>query len=540
MKNKKNIFLYIGAAALLTMGGCTKKFDAINTDPTQATADQYDPNLLLSSQQIEYFNATTGYSGALLLQSMWAQVLSSAAYPSYYSNGDKYVASAQLTSYDASLWNHCYNSASYAYEVQNLVKTKPEMSNLSGISLIMELLDIQSITDAYGDAPFSQALQAKLGDIRTPVYDTQQQIYTSMLAKLDSVIPTLDATKALPTADIFPYKGNVGQWQKFGYSLMLRMAMRLTKVDPATAQKYAEKAFAGGTFTSTADDAWTAFDHADGYNNNNTSAYQTTEDFSEVKWNKNIIDLLKAVNDPRLHVIAEVPKPGKDSAAMENKQGDTSFAAQVGMPNGYDQLGGATDISKEPNYPGYSFHDKDTNVTGKYSRPSIGEYIDLNTPAFAINYAETELLLAEAAARGWNVGASASAHYANGLKGALQSYATLNSTYGKIQDATIDAYVAANPLITTSLDVELAQINTQYWLTTGTLFDFNEAWTNWRRSGYPILKAVSYQGSFSPTGIPRRQAYPSTEPSTNGVNYQAAVDRMGGSDSYSGRVWWDK
>jgi hypothetical protein len=450
------------------------------------------------------------------------------------------VASGQLNNYDASLWNHCYNSASYAFEVQNLVKSNPAQSNLSGISLIMELLDIQNITDTYGDVPFSQALQAKTGAIRNPKYDAQQDIYNSMLAKLDSVIPTLDPAKALPTTDIFPYKGNIAQWKKFGYSLMLRMAMRLTKVDPATAQKYAEKAYAGGTFASTADDAWVTFDHADGYNNNNTSAYQVPEDFSEVKWGVNIINALKLSGDPRLSVIAEVPKPGKDSAAMENQMGDTTIAAQLGMPNGYDANGGATDISHAPGYPGYSYHDADTNVTGKYSRPAIGEYISLNTPAFAINYAETELLLAEAAARGWNVGASASAHYANGLKAALQSYATLNSTYGKIQDATIAAYVTTHPLITTSLDIELAQINTQYWLTTGTLFDFNEAWSNWRRSGYPVLTPVNYAGNFTQGTIPRRQAYPSGEASTNADNYNAAVQKLGGQDSYTGRVWWDK
>jgi len=538
MKNKKKIYLYICSAALLTLGSCTKKFDSINTDPTQAIAANYDPNLLLSSQQIEYFNASTGYSGAILLQSMWTQILASAAYPSYYSNGDKYVASGNLNSYDASLWTHCYNSASYAYECQSLVKTTPALSNLSGMSLIMELLDIQSITDTYGDVPFSQALQAK-SNVNLPIYDAQQAIYTSMLAKLDSVIPTLDASKALPTNDLFPYKGDVGKWKKFGYSLMLRMAMRLTKADAATAQKYAEKAYAGGTFAGTADDAFVTFDHADNYNNNNIGAYQTTEDFSEVKWNYNVITALKLSADPRLKVIAEVPKPGSDSAAMEGQMGDTTFAAQKGMPNGYDQNGGATDISHEPNYPGSSGSGSVLNVTGKYSRPAIGEYISLNLPAFAINYAETELLLAEAAARGWSVGASASVHYANGLTAALQSYATL-SAYGTILPATITAYVASHPLITTSLTTELAQINTQYWLTTGTLFDFNEAWHNWRRSGYPLLTPINYAGSFSPGAIPRRQAYPSTEAATNPINYQAAVTKMGGTDLYTGRVWWDK
>jgi len=551
MKNKKKIFLYMCSAALLTMGGCTKKFDALNTDPTKANATQFDPNLLLSSEQEEYINATTGYSGALLMQSMWVQILASAAYPSYYSNGDKYVASGNLNSYDASLWNHCYNSASYAFECQNLIKDKPALSNLGGISLIVELMDFMTLTDTYGDIPYTQALQAKTGGL-LPVYDAQQSVYTSILAKLDSVLPTLDATKAIPTNDLFPYAKDadaatyIAHWKKFGYSLMLRMAMRLTKVDAATAQKYAEKAYAGGTFASTADDVYITFDHTDNYNNNNTSAYQTAEDFSEVKWSASVISLLKAVGDPRLAVIAEVPQAGKKPAANESLAGDATPANQVGMPNGYDQLGAATDISNAPGYPGPTDTASPPNplsanyyAIGKYSRPAIGEYISLNTPAFIINYAETELLLAEAAVRGWSVGASASAHYANGLTAALTSYGTL-SAYGVINAGTIAAYVTTHPLITTSPDVELAQINTQYWLTTGTLFDFDEAWTNWRRSGYPVLTPVNYAGNFSGGQIPRRQAYPSTEPQTNPTNYQSAVGKLSGGDHYSSRVWWDK
>lgn len=533
----KKILFYICLASLVIAGGCTKNFNAINTDPTQASASNYDPNLLLSSQEIEYFNATTGYSGALLMQSMWVQILASAEFPSYYSNGDKYVASGNLTTYDASLWQHCYNSASYAYECQSLAKAKGE-TNLMGISLIMELLDIMNVTDTYGDCPFSEALQGKTL-VNLPVYDAQQAIYTSMLSKLDSVIPTLDPSKVLPTNDLFPYKGSVASWKKFGYSLMLRMAMRLVKVDAATAQKYAEKAYAGGTFAGTADDAWVSFDHNDGYNNNNTSAWQTTEDFSEVKWGANLIAYLKSSNDPRVSVIAEVPKPGADSAAIESLMGDTVYSHQIGMPNGYDQNGGATDITNAPGYPGGTGSGKTAYPTGKYSRMAIGEYISLNTPAFAINYAETELLLAEAAARGWNVGASASVHYANGLTAALQSYATLSS-YGTIAPATITAYVAAHPLDVSSQTNSINQINMQYWVTTGTLLDFNEAWSNWRRSGIPVFTPVNYAGNFTQGTIPRRQEYPTSEASTNPANYQAAVSKLNGGDQYTGRVWWDK
>jgi len=148
-------------------------------------------------------------------------------------------------------------------------------------------------------------------------------------------------------------------------------------------------------------------------------------------------------------------------------------------------------------------------------------------------------LLAEAAARGWSVGGTASAHYANALAAALQTYGTINSTT-PISEATATAYAASHPLDISSTENSLKQINTQYWILTGTIFDFDEAWSNWRRSGYPVLAPVNYTGNFTGGTIPRRQAYPTTEASTNPANYTSAVGGLSGGDTYASRVWWDK
>jgi hypothetical protein len=550
MNMPKNILLYISSALMLMLGSCTKKFDAINTDPTQASAAQFDPNLLLSGSQTAYFIANQGYNGPILFQSMWVQTLASAAYPSYYSNGDKYVGSGNLTDYQGRLWTRAYNSASYCYELMSLAKSSKDsgvsISNLTGIATIIELLNIQVLTDTYGDVPFTQALQAKTG-LTLPVYDKQQAIYTSMLSKLDSVLPTLDATKATPTNDAWSYKGNIAQWKKFGYSLMLRMAMRLTKVDAATAQKYAEKAAAGGTFASNGDNLYQVFDNANGYGNNNSSALVTPEDYSEAKWGKVLVDYLKGRNDPRLTLIAEIPDTGYDATAKALKStiptvpADHTFSKQLGMPNGYDQNAGATDISHEPNFPGASGSagGKSLNKVGWYSRPATSVYIPLNTPGFVLTYAQTELLLAEAAARGWNVGGTAAGHYTNGLIGGLLSYGTLSSS-AAIDSATAVPFAAAHPLDVSSLTNSLQQINTEYWATAGTIFDFVECWCNWRRSGYPVLAPVNYTGNFSSGTIPRRQQYPITEAATNPANYKTAASAITGGDLFNSRVWWDK
>jgi hypothetical protein len=538
----KKLSIYIFLACIV-LTSCTKKFDSINTDPTQASGGNFDPNLLLPTAEINYTSNIQGYSGAILFQSMWVQIFANAEYPSYYSNGDKYVASGNILTYDASIWNNSYSSASTAKEIQNLTAENPDLSNLSGIAFIVQLLNLELITDVYGDCPYSQALQAKTGNVVLPVYDKQSDIYPSMLNSLDSVLSTLDAGKAKPTNDLI-YGGDIAKWKRFGYSLMLRMAMRLTKVDAATAQKYAEKAAAGGTFSGVADNAFVAFDHADGYNNANTSALQVPEDFSQVRWSKVLIDYLKANDDPRVSVVAEVPKQGSANNLNESLDGDHTFAKQIGMPNGYDQNGGATDISKASNYPGTSpadpsiAGDKEFKV-GLYSRPTTALYVrDLSTPGAILTYGETELLLAEAAVRGWNVGGTAASHYHNGVSGAIQSLAGFNAA-GAIPAATAEAYATAHPLDESSATASLMQINMQYWATEGTLFNFIEAWNNWRRSGYPVLTPVVYTGNFTTGQIPRREIYPSSEPSTNGENYNAAKTNMGG-DTWTTRVWWDK
>jgi hypothetical protein len=211
------------------------------------------------------------------------------------------------------------------------------------------------------------------------------------------------------------------------------------------------------------------------------------------------------------------------------------------MPSGYDQNGGATDISASPGYPGASgsVAGKSFNKIGKYSRPTTTLYIPLTTPGFVLTYAQTEFLLAEAAARGWNAGSNAATHYANALSAALQTYGTLNAV-GVISAGTADTYAAAHPLDISSLDNSLQQINTQYWAFTGTIFDFVEAWTNWRRSGYPALTPVNYTGNFSSGSIPRRQQYPTTEAATNPDNYKTAVGNLSGGDNWTSHVWWDK
>src|SRR3569833_1916255 len=134
----KKLIINIGLAATLLMAGCTKDFDSTNTDPNRPDGTTFDPNLLLPSGELGYASATTGYNGPILFQSMWSQVFASAIFPGYYSGGDKYVQGGSFLDYQGRTWNAGYNAASYMFEIQQLVKDKPEWSNQGSISKMIE------------------------------------------------------------------------------------------------------------------------------------------------------------------------------------------------------------------------------------------------------------------------------------------------------------------------------------------------------------------------------------------------------------------
>ena len=515
---------------------CTDTFDALNTDPTKASGSTFDPNLLLPSAQWNYVNSIAGYSGPILFQSMWVQILASVSSgaANYYTNGDKYAISSNTNSYIQSTWNTGYNGASFAYEMEQLTKGNAARANLNNIAVIMQMQAIATLTDTYGDIPYTQALAGKAGTT-LPAYDTQQSIYMSMLSRLAAATAALNTSGDVPSNDAFAYKGDITKWKKYGNSLMLKLAMRLTKVDPTTAKSYAERAVAGGVFSSLDDDAYVIPDNANSYANGNSSALNVPGDIYQVRWSKTMIDYLKANNDPRLSVVAEVPAAGLIANQSAANAGNSDPSIQVGQPNGYDLNGGATDISKSPGYPGATGSGADVTSIGKYSRPTA-IYRNRNAPLFVLTYAETELLLAEAITRGYSVSGTAAQHYSNAVTAAI----LMMSRYGAaatISSATASAYATAHPLVAANA---LQQINEQYWATTGLVMNSSEAWTNWRRSGYPALTPVNYVGNFSNGTIPRREPYPNNEATLNTTSYRTAVSNLSGGDTWTSRVWWDK
>lgn len=295
--------------------------------------------------------------------------------------------------------------------------------------------------------------------------------------------------------------------------------MRLSKVNPTKATEYVGKAVAGGLMQSNDDNAiirhTASFTNPVGsqLNGGQSAFFYLAEDF---------VTYLRTNNDPRLSSIA-VRYVGATSGAQQvETRANRTPAVQIGAPLGFDNttISSAVTASKLASLWDYSQLDK-TRMAA------------LLAPSFLVTYAQTQLLLAEAAFRKWTTG-DATALYANGIRSHMRQLASYGTSTA-IADAAITTYVQANPL---TAGKELEQINTQYWVASFLIGP--ETWANFRRSGFPVLTPNPYPGSDLKTeGFIRRLTYTDAELNVNKTNVLQAIGRQG-PNLLDTRIWWDK
>lgn len=518
----KRKLLYILTACGLAMSSCNN-FGDVNVDPESIGQGTMDYRLVFTNvQQYGYGTEYEAWRNGLIYISTMIQ--HTASVQSYW-NGDKYTYNA---GYNSAFWDRMYpNGIRDVIDLMENWKDNESFFAEYQMARILKVLLFHRMTDLYGDVPYTQAGQAFYQANGYPKYDTQESIYLDMLNELKEAAANLEGrTSSIASADLI-YQGDTGKWQKFAYSLMLRLGMRLSKVEPETAREWVNTAVNGGLFVSNDDNA--LIEHPDATTANNSSEpfgkVYVHEDPNAYRMSESFINLLKNTRDPRLPFLATVVADPSIKVDAEGwSRGDTTSSIQLGMPNGYDETtGGATNIANYPLYPG---------SMNKYSVVNRYTYGRIDAPSFLVTHAENQLLLAEAAYRGW-ISGSARSFYEAGVTAAMKQFSQFGIS--GINDAAIQAYLRNNPFEESKA---LEQINTQYYI--NTFSDEYESFANWRRSGYPVLKTVNYIGNVTNGTIPRRFTYPTEESSINSANYREAVSRLNDGDRMTSRVWWDK
>ena len=526
----KGTTLKAGIVVVTLLSSCDKGFEEMNQNPNAYTEPAIGPLFSYSlvrgvgtgtpdrnRTNIKYVSGIMQYHGSLA--DFWP--------------GDKGILHSQTGDFFDTVYSvHLKELTLIIRETEG----NPELVNQNAIANIWRVFIMHRVTDAYGDVPYRQAALGKIEGIYKPEYDKQSDIYPWMLQDLQKAIDQIDLAKSTFGSQDLIYAGNLQKWKTFAYSLMLRLGMRLTKVNPTLAQEWVQKAIAGGVMQNNTDIALLVHTptHANTWNYDafelkRESLPETNQGRGLVKMGKTFMDILHANNDPRIPFYATLWE-GNINAKQGQVIAQTTLAEQQkGLPNGYDQ----NTISQA--IPGWS-----SALLQTYSEPNTATIANLSAPSILLSYSEVEFLLAEAALRGWAPG-TPEEHYHKAIRANMESSALFpNSTVANvaITPTEISDYITTHPL-TGSDEEKMRQIHTQFYLAHYMYLDFFEAWSTWRRTGVPALTPITYPLNQT-GGLPiRRLMYSPAERALNTQNLEAAIAKQG-PDLYLTRVWWDK
>ncbi len=519
----KSIFNFLFATMILSVlvSSCTDDFEEINTNTRVLSK--------LDKATIGNVFAYTQYYGMLYRNYQIFHNLFADNYAQYTSiiqtkfPSDRYnVVGGWVNGDWSAFYSHGANNIAI---VLNLTQPSQNegMEAHHAIAQIEKVLYYQQVTDYWGPIPYSEV--GKGG--KSVAYDSQESIYNDFFALLDSALTTLNSKKggnAFGSHDQI-FGGDIDSWIKFGNSVRLRCAMRISDVNPGKAKTEAEKAVAGGVMTSGADDA---IFHVtpDSYNLLNRMV-----PWNEFRMSATMESVLKGYNDPRM------PKFYGPTENSIEAGGDLEWH---GLRNGYSitDLGTIAEIQPKATSR-YAERWQDANDRGSNN-------IEVMLSS------ESYFLRAEGALKGWNMGGNAKDLYEEGIKQSLKFWVP------DISDADINAYIASTATPTATFDVpadlafttpiawsgdknvQLEQIARQKWLA---LFPNGvEAWADVRRAErpqrYPIM--VSENPYLKTNELIRRVPFVSGEYETNADGVQTGLDLLGGPDNAATRVWWDK
>jgi hypothetical protein len=487
---------------------CDKNFDELNTNKVSAIA--VDPAFQLNNATVNTSPSSFGilvYELGIVQQviSPNSGVLTGANY-----NQDN-RASTQ------SNWQQYYrNVIKNTKDIIFRIKDDPTRSNLLQMTRIIQAYAFMVLADSYGSIPYTEAGIGYSNQVFFPGYDTQEFVYRDIIKELEEASAALNASGRVEVADIL-YSGNIAKWKKFGYSLMLRAGMRLSQVDPATAQQVVSRAFLGGVITTNADNA--VVRHDANYTNPASNTLNSTE-AANFYLAAPFVDFLKGSNDPRLSAIAVRYVGAKSGPEQQPARQSFDPALQIGMPMGNDNAGAvkaAADLGLA------SFYD--------FSQVDRRRLAKLTSPSFLVTASQTLLHLAEARERGWITTGVASDYFEAGVRAHMEQISSVDPAT-VISPAAIDAYIAANPYNPANA---IQQINTQYWVSS--FMNGPEAFANFRRSNFPALAPNPFPGREVP--FINRLTYPNSEISVNAEKVNVAIAAQG-PDDLGTKVWWDK
>ena len=532
----------LAVTALCCLGACTKNYLEINSNPYEVDKDQMEAKDYAIASGLSAMFGTVISTDVNTAQ--FTDCLLGGTQGGYYADANNGWTSTISKYNPTDDWTRVF-----MYSDKVIPQLYSNMSNVEGISddpmvrailKIVKVCVLNRVTDTYGPIPYSEI--GSSGKIQV-AYDDQPEVYRQMFDELDEAIALLDANsdRSITTSTDLVFDGTARKWCRFANSMKLRLAMRIVYTDfrsskGLTPQQLGEEAVA----------------HPVG-------VMQSNDD------NARLSSLAFGKDGNPLYTACMYNTP------TGSKTGGDSHAAAdiICYMNGYDDPRREKYFTKAQftgdNAPEYVGMRRGIAIP---ALSTVGllysgiNFVDgMATPLQWMNAAEVAFLKAEAAGVfGWKMGGDARSLYEQGVRlsfeqwgvGGVDEYLA-----GTGQPETyIDPNGGANSYLTQLSTLGVAwndaaskaemqeRIIIQKWIANFHLG--NEAWADFRRTGFPHLIPAdpntvgnNTQGIRNLTLGARRMPYPADEASNNPENYPKAVEMLGGSDNMATRMWWD-
>ncbi|WP_214227207.1 SusD/RagB family nutrient-binding outer membrane lipoprotein [Pedobacter sp. B4-66] len=490
----KNIFNPKGILLLILVGtigmtGC-KKFLDINQNPNNP--DSADPTLLLPTVQ-----AAVGQiigNGFQTYGGMYAQYWTQSPNSSQYKTIDQY--NAANSAFDRP-WLTLYRNA--LINAQLIIENKgASLDAMKGMAYIMKAYAFQVTTDAFGDIPLSESLKGT--QFGSPHYDAQELVYDSIFTFIDKGKALLAVPSASPGAQDIIFQGDIPSWKAFANTLKLRAYLRIVKVNPAKAEAGIKALYAeGATFLTK--DAAIKYNTIGGNENPlyNEMVSPTLNKVQNLVASSTAFNKFKANGDLRVNKFYDLETGQTDLNAI--KQG--TFAA-----SGVEKV-----VSKPSSLVG-------GNATNSSSATA---------PVKLMSLSESNFLQAEAAVRGYATGVDAEALLKLGIQNSFVATGLTSGDGTTYYTAAADGAAAWTAATTEEAKVKVVIVQ-KYYALCG--FQGFEAWTEYRRTGYPNFLIQSAASTIGVGRLPLRFVYPNSEAITN-LNFPGNI-------TVYTPVWWGK
>ncbi len=435
-------------------------------------------------------NVNPGVTGSPIFGALMTNVKSAIAGYAAGTRGGLYCQYFSETQYtDVSLYSLPQINFEGEYsgilnDLQNIIDNGPN-PNMKSVAKILKAYIFSSITDRWGDVPYSQALTGN----GTPVFDRQSDIYNGLIVLLTAAVDEFSGTGAI-TGDVI-YAGNVTRWRKFANSLRMRLALQLSKRYPA----------AGGVAAVQFNAALT---HTAGIIENNADNFKVSFPGGNFKspW-YNLYD-----------------------GRIDFGESETMTALMASLGDGRQAAYGSSALGV-PYGRLRSYIDPWTSSNPTWARILNPSYRAENGTVVALSAAEVYLARAEAADRGWTA-ENMNTRYQEGVNASFAQWNLTPPVAAYFTQATVVLSAPAG----TAANIRNLAIQ-QY---VAGYPDGLRGWNIWRRTGWPVLTPAP-DATNSSRLIPQRYTYGQQSYGSNTANVNAAATAIGG-DNQDTKVWW--